>query len=68
MLLLGPVGRAAARLVEAGLLSVVAGGLGTGSGYTTTSAACVSSSRIAEYHELQLERPRLVGPGEEQEE
>lgn len=65
MLLLGSVGRAVARLVEAGLLSVVAGGLGTGSGYTTTSAACVSSSRMEEPPELQMEWPRLISPGEE---
>lgn len=62
VLLLGPSGRGVARLVEAGLLAVAASRRSTGSGYTATGAACVSSTRTGEFDELQLERTRLIGP------
>lgn len=60
------MGRGVARLVEAGLLSVAASRRDTGSDYTATSAAFVSSPRTRGFDEVRMERRRLIGPGEEQ--
>lgn len=58
VLLLGPVRNGVAMLVKIGLLCVPCSRRGTGGGYTTTSAAHISSARNEEYHDFQLRRTK----------